>query len=212
VRVLIVDSISPSFEVISDAVEVLKRGEVIIYPTDTVYGVGVNALDPRAVTKIFKIKERPLNQALPVAISGLDMAKKFAIITKKAEKLMEAFWPGALTIILRRKPEIPEVVTGDRSKVGLRAPNHIVPLSITKTLNLPIIATSANKHGNVDPVDADEALNQLGDEVDLIIDGGRVSGKPSTVIDMLRKPPLIVRRGTITEAMIEEIIGRVEVI
>jgi len=212
VRVLIVDSKNPSFEVVSDAVEAFKNGKVIVYPTDTVYGVGVNALDPHAVFKIFKIKERPLNKALPVAVSGLRMVKRLAIITEKAEKLMKTFWPGALTIILRRRSEIPDVVTGGKIGIGLRVPNHIVPLSIIKTLKQPIIATSANLHGNVNPVDVDEVLKQLGERVNLIIDGGRVSGTPSTVIDVLKEPPLIVRKGSITEEMIERIIGRVEVI
>ena len=211
VRMLIADAGNLSFEAIIDAVEALENGEVIIYPTDTVYGVGVNALNSNAVLKIFKIKKRPLNKALPIAVSGLEMVKRLAISTEKAERLMEAFWPGALTVILRKKPEIPEVVTGGSIGVGVRKPNHLIPLSIIKTLNLPIIATSANIHGNINPVDANEALDQLGGEVDLIIDGGRVSGMPSTVIDMLRKPPLIIRRGMITEEMIREIIGHVKV-
>ena len=211
-NIIVIDSAHPTLKEISKIVERLKKGKVIIYPTDTVYGIGVNALNPEAVYKIFKIKKRPLNQALPIAVSGLIMAQSLVNITEKAKKLMEAFWPGALTIILEKTSIIPEIVTGGRIGVGIRAPNHPVPLSIVKMLNVPIIATSANIHGEINPVNADEVSDQLGKSVDLIIDGGMVSGTPSTIINMLEDPPIIIRKGLITEKMIRERIGKIDII
>lgn len=211
-NVIVIDSTHPSLREISKIVETLKSGKVIIYPTDTVYGLGVNALNSEAVYHIFRIKKRPLNQALPIAVSGLKMAQSLVNITKKAKRLMEVFWPGALTIILEKTSKIPEIVTGGKVSVGVRAPNHPIPLTIVKMLNKPIIATSANIHGESNPDNADEISKQLGKSVDLIIDGGTVSGTPSTIINMVMEPPLIIRKGLITEEMIRNRIGKIEII
>ena len=190
----------------------LKRGKVIIYPTDTVYGLGVNAFDSEAVYKIFRIKKRPLNQALPIAVSGLKMAQSLVNITEKAKRLMETFWPGALTIILEKTSIIPEIVTGGKIGIGIRAPNHPVALTLVEMLNVPIIATSANIHGEISPVNVEEVSDQLGKSVDLIIDGGTVSGTPSTIINMLEEPPMIIRKGNVTEEMIRKRIGEIDLI
>ncbi len=209
---IVIDSTHPSLREISTIVETLKRGKVIIYPTDTVYGLGVNALDSEAVYKIFRIKKRPLNQALPIAVSGIKMVQRLVNITEKAKRLMKVFWPGALTIILEKTSIIPEIVTGGKIGVGVRAPDHPIPLTIVKMLNVPIIATSANIHGEINPINADEVSNQLGKNVDLIIDGGTVSGTPSTIINMLKEPPIIIRKGLITGEMISKRIGEIDVI
>jgi L-threonylcarbamoyladenylate synthase len=140
------------------------------------------------------------------------MAQSLVYITKKAKRLMEVFWPGALTIILEKTSKIPEIVTGGKGSVGVRAPNHPIPLTIVKMLNKPIIATSANIHGESNPDNADEISKQLGKSVDLIIDGGTVSGTPSTIINMVMEPPLIIRKGLITEEMIRNRIGTIEII
>lgn len=211
VQVLIVNSKKPGKEVIDRAVKVIEAGGLIVYPTDTVYGLGTNALNPQAVFKVFEVKNRPLDQALPTIVSGLEMAEELAYVTEEARKLIQAFWPGALTIILKKKPVVPSVVTGGKFGVGLRAPNHAVPLTITRMSGLPLIATSANKHSGANPVKVRDVLNQLGEEVDLILDGGRTEiGVASTIIDMTRTPPLIVRKGPVTREMIEGVIGQIE--
>ncbi len=209
---IVFDSKYPSLKKISIIVEMLKRGKVIIYPTDTVYGLGVNAFDSEAVYKIFRIKKRPLNQALPIAVSGLKMAQSLVNITEKAKRLMETFWPGALTIILEKTSIIPEIVTGGKIGIGIRAPNHPVALTLVEMLNVPIIATSANIHGEISPVNVEEVSDQLGKSVDLIIDGGTVSGTPSTIINMLEEPPMIIRKGNVTEEMIRKRIGEIDLI
>ena len=205
-----IDAEKPEISVIKNAARLIKRGSVIVYPTDTVYGLGANALNPEAVLQIFKIKGRSPNQPLPVAVSGLEMAEKLAFVGDEARKLTAAFWPGALTLVLRKKPLLPSIVVGGGASVGLRAPNHAVPLMIIREAGLPLVATSANKHGAPSPVEAEEAFRQVGDEVDLILDCGRVGGQPSTIVDLTKTPPLIVRSGPVTREMIEKIIGRVE--
>ena len=209
---IVFESEYPSLKKISIIVEMLKRGKVIIYPTDTVYGLGVNAFDSEAVYKIFRIKKRPLNQALPIAVSGLKMAQSLVNITEKAKILMETFWPGALTIILEKTSPIPEIVTGGRIGIGIRTPNHPVALTVVEMLNVPIIATSANIHGEISPVNVEEVSDQLRKSVDLIIDGGTISGTPSTIINMLEEPPMIIRKGNVTEEMIRKSIGEIDLI
>lgn len=139
------------------------------------------------------------------------MAEELAFITKKAKRLISFFWPGALTIILEKKPTVPSIVTGDKFTVGLRSPNHTVPLIISRISGLPLTATSANKHGGVDPTEVKDVLNQLGEYIDIIIDGGKTGiSVSSTVIDLTRSPPLILRKGPITKENIEGVIGPIE--
>jgi len=207
---LSVDPKNPSVSVILKAVEIIRMGGLIAYPTDTVYGLGANALNPQAVLKVFKVKRRPLGQPLPVAVSGLKMAEELAYVNERGKRLIESFWPGALTIVLRKRPRIPPVVTGGELGVGLREPNHRVPLSIIEMSNLPLIATSANRHGVPPCVEVNEVVSQFDGEVDLIVDGGRGARAVSTVIDLVREPPAILRQGPVTRGMIERVIGFVE--
>lgn len=208
-KIIRVDPENPEISAIRNAADLIKRGSVIVYPTDTVYGLGADALNPEAVLRVFKIKGRSPDQPLPVAVSGLEMAETLAVVSDEARRLMAAFWPGALTLVLPKKPIVPSIVVGGGVSVGLRTPNHAVPLLIIRESGLPLIATSANKHGAPSPVEAEEALRQIGSEVDLIIDCGRVGGQSSTIVD-LTKTPLIVRSGPVTREMIEKIIGRVK--
>lgn len=210
-RILKVDPQNPDPNAISTAVQTVRQGGIFVYPTDTIYGLGADALNPQAVLKVFKVKGRPLDQALPLAVADLEMAKKLAFITEKARRLIENFWPGALTIVLKRRLVVPSEVTAGRVGVGLRAPNHLVPLSIIRESNLPLVTTSANKHGKPSPTTAEDAIKQIGEEVDLIIDaGGAEIRVGSTVIDLTKKPPVILRRGPISKESIEAVIGFVK--
>ncbi len=209
-RLIRVDPRKPSVGDLREAVRLIREGGVIVYPTDTVYGLGANALNSEAVLRIFKIKGRAPDQALPVIVSGPEMADRLAYLNDDAEKLMKAFWPGALTLALPKKPIVPSAVTGGGATVALRAPNHAVPLLIVRESGLPLVATSANKHGAPNPVNAGEAYRQIGGEVDLVIDCGRVGGQPSTILDLARTPPLVVRSGPVTREMVEKVVGRVD--
>jgi L-threonylcarbamoyladenylate synthase len=200
----------PSPHAIAQAVDVIRAGGLIAYPTDTVYGLGSNALNPQAVRKIFAVKRRPQDQPLPVAVSGRRMAANVAYVDERTARLIDQFWPGALTLVLPKKPSLPPVVTGGHAGVGVRAPNHPVPLALLASTQEPLIGTSANKHGSPPCVDAQGVLNQFDGEVDLIIDGGTCNATVSTVLDLTREPPLLLRQGSVTRIRIEDALGAVE--
>ena len=202
--VLKVNPNQPSSKAISQAVDVIRAGGLVAYPTDTVYGLGSNAFDPQAVRKIFLVKQRPLDQPLPVAVSGRMMAVDVAYVNKGAAQLMNKFWPGALTLVMLKKPHLPLVVTGGSIGVGVRAPNHRVPLAIIASVQTPLIATSANKHGSSPCVDAKDVLNHFDGEVNLILDGGMCNATVSTVLDLTVDLPVILRQGSVTRKRIED--------
>lgn len=198
---------NPEVAIIREAVDLIRDGGVIVYPTDTVYGLGANALNPDAVLRIFKIKNRSLDQPLPVAVSSLEMAEKLAFFDDDVRKLLKALWPGALTVVVEKKPIVPSVVVGGGTSVGLRMPKHSIPLMIIQMSNLPLIATSANKHGKPSPIEANEVIKQIGSEIDLILDCEKVKGQPSTIIDLTKTVPLLIRSGPVARETIEKIIG-----
>jgi L-threonylcarbamoyladenylate synthase len=200
----------PSDRVIATAVDIIEAGGLLAYPTDTVYGLGTNALNPQAVRKIYAVKKRPFTQPLPVAVSGRPMAAELAYVTDRAHVLIARFWPGALTLVLKKRPRTPLIVTGGRVGVGVRAPNHQVPLTIMNVSYRPLITTSANKHGGRPCVTAEEVKRHFDGEVDLILDGGRCAMAASTVLDLVRNPPVLIRQGVITRNMIEDVIGIVD--
>ena len=202
---------SHDVDAIKKAVNVIKNGGVVVYPTDTVYGLGADALNPAAVQRVFKIKNRPKHLPLPVVVQDLIMAESLAAIDDSALRLIDAFWPGALTIILEKKPLVPLILTSGGTSVGLRMPDHSVPLMMLELCGVPLVATSANKHGEASPLLAEEAQRQLGNEVDLILDGGPAKGQPSTIIDLTKIPPLLIRSGPITRDELEEVIGSIQI-
>jgi len=198
VIILPVDAGAPDPQVVRRAVDIVKAGGVLVYPTDTVYGLGTNALDHEAIVRVFEAKRRPLGQPMPVAIDGVQMAERIANVTPAARRLMDIFWPGGLTIVLPGKAEVPDLVTGGSGKVALRVPKHRVPILIIHASGLPLIATSANVHGQPSCLTAKDAQAQLGESVDLILDGGPAHGFASTVLDMTVLPPRIIREGQVS--------------
>jgi len=207
VRVLSINPLFPDPRAIERAVRVIQRGGLIVYPTDTVYGLGANALDPEAVRLVFAAKNRPPEQALPVAVRGTRMADELAVITRDVQRLIEAFWPGALTIILEKRTIVPDATTGGRRGVAIRMPDHQIPLQIMEKSGLPLIATSANIHGQPNSLTSEEAISQVGEKVDLVLDGGNASAQPSTVLDMTIRPPRVLRLGSITKEEISLVLG-----
>ena len=181
------------------AVEVLRRGGLVVYPTDTVYGLGADATNEKAVEKLFEAKKRRLDQSIPLLIaSPSDLAQVTDEVPDVAQRLITAFWPGGLTIVLPKAPNFHSaaVVGGT---VGVRVPDHPVPRELVRQLGAPITGTSANVSGGPEPLTADDARSQLGDAVDLVIDGGCCpGGTPSTVVDCTVAPPRIVREGAIS--------------
>ena len=190
------------------AARLLGQGEIICYPTDTVYGIGAAATSDTAVRRLYAVKGRPLSKPLPLLIRDSASASFVAEVTPLAHTLMNRFWPGALTIVLRRKPEFFSLALAGGDTVALRVPDHDLVRDIIRLLGEPITGTSANRSGSRAPVSAPEAALQLGEMVALVIDGGRsAGGVESTVIDVTG-PPSIVREGAVSRHEIEQAIGK----
>ena len=192
----------------------LGKGEVVAFPTETVYGLGALATDEKAVDKIFKAKGRPSDNPLIVHIGTQEEVAHYAVnISQAANKLMKAFWPGPLTLVFERMPEViaPNVTPGV-STVGIRMPDHPVALGLLRALKMPLAAPSANRSGKPSPTEAAHVKKDLDGLIPLILDGGQTGvGLESTVIDMTTVPPIILRPGGVTKAMIESVIGPVDV-
>ncbi|AOV08841.1 L-threonylcarbamoyladenylate synthase [Sporosarcina ureilytica] len=195
------------------AVDMLAAGEVVAFPTETVYGLGGVATDEKAVEKIFKAKGRPSDNPLIVHIGTQEEVAQYAKnISLEAEQLMDAFWPGPLTLVFEQLPQVvaPNVTPGVTT-VGIRMPDHPVALRLLRTLKLPLAAPSANRSGKPSPTEAKHVEKDLKGRIPLILDGGQTGvGLESTVIDMTSTPPVILRPGGITREMIESVIGLVE--
>ena len=199
---------------IGRAVELLKAGELIGIPTETVYGLGADAANPAAVAKIFAAKGRPADHPLIVHIPGANHLQRWAVdIPDLAYELAEDFWPGPLTLILKRAPGVPDAVTGGQDTVGLRVPGHPVALDLLRAFAAAggsggIAAPSANRFGRISPTTADHVREELGDAVALVLDGGACAvGIESTILDLSSGKPVLLRPGHITPAAIEAVCG-----
>lgn len=193
------------------AADILKQGGIVAFPTDTVYGLGAIYSDAQAVRKVFAAKGRPENKPLSLLVSSAEQVTQIAEnIPDCAYKLMDSFWPGALTLIFRKKKDvyIPEEVTAGADTIGFRMPDLELTRQIISLADSPLSAPSANISGKRSASDAAEAIEDLNGRVDMIIDGGACRvGVSSTVLDMSSKEYKILREGTITGTMIEQIIG-----
>jgi L-threonylcarbamoyladenylate synthase len=194
---------------IEKAVQVLEVGGLVAFPTDTVYGVGAHAFSPQPVEKIYQVKGRPLDKAIPLLLASAQSLPEVAQdITPEALHLTERFWPGPLTVVLRRKPVVPDIVTGGGLTVALRVPDHAFTLGLIQAVGSPLATTSANLTGRPDPLTAQAVADYLEGRIDLILDGGRCPGGiPSTVVDLTRTPPAILRSGAISREELEQELG-----
>jgi L-threonylcarbamoyladenylate synthase len=196
----------PTDDNISQAAEIIKRGGLVAFPTETVYGLGANALDERAVRKIFEAKGRPGDNPLILHVSCADEASLYADVTPEALALMERFWPGPLTVVLRAEDIVPPVARGGLDTVALRAPANPATLALIRKTRLPIAGPSANKSGRPSPTRAIDVLSDIGDAVDMILDGGETGiGVESTVVDATERRLAILRPGAVTREMLAEI-------
>ena len=193
---------------IRDAVSILKQGGLVAYPTDTVYGLGACIADIHAVERIFQVKRRSKGMALPILVA--DRAQIMEIVTAVppiAERLIDEFFPGALTIILPKSDIVAKIISGGGRTIAFRIPDHPVPLALIKGLGKPIAGTSANLSGYPSPLTASEVRSQIGDEIDMIIDGGRCpGGVESTVVDLSGEKPVVRRRGAISIETLKKIL------
>jgi L-threonylcarbamoyladenylate synthase len=196
---------------ISEAAWLIRKGRLVAFPTETVYGLGANALDAEAVRRIFEAKGRPSTSPLIVHVDSVEMARGLALEwPPAAETLARAYWPGPLTMVLPKQPIVPDIVTASLDTVGLRMPRHPVALDLIRAAGVPIAAPSANRFTEVSPTTADHVRGSLGDRVDCVLDGGPTDvGIESTVIS-LAGPPVLLRPGMISREEIEARIGPVE--
>lgn len=197
---------------IARAAAVIRAGGLVAFPTETVYGLGANALDAAAVRRIFSAKGRPSYNPLIAHVA--DIAGARALVSEwppLAQALAERFWPGPLTLALPKRSHVPDEVTAGRATVAVRVPAHPVARALLAAAGVPLAAPSANRYTELSPVTAVQVVRSLGDRVDLILDGGRADvGIESTVVDLSVQPPVLLRPGTITRAELEAITGPLE--
>ncbi len=194
---------------VEEATRVLREGGLVCFPTDTVYGVGAAAGDDAAVSRLFAAKGRSLSKPVPLLLADASEAARVAEVTPLAKTLAARFWPGALTIVMRKALSYRSLALAGRDTVALRAPDHGLVRSIIRALGEPITGTSANRAGAPPPVSASEVAFQMGETVDLIIDGGRCPARlESTVVDITGRSPEILREGAVTAKEIEQALGQ----
>ncbi len=203
-------------EDIARAAEILRGGGTVAFPTETVYGLGANALDATAVERIFAAKQRPSWDPLIVHVSDEAMLLRAAEMTgevgERARRLGEAFWPGPLTMLLPRTAAVPDAVTAGRQRVGVRMPRHETAKALIRVAGVPVAAPSANRFGRTSPTTAAHVLEDLDGRIDAVIDGGpTVVGVESTVVDVCEWPMVIYRPGAVTAEMIAAVAGEVRV-
>lgn len=194
---------------ITRAAELLRAGELVAFPTETVYGLGADARNPIAIGKIFVAKGRPADHPLIVHLPDATHLDRWAIdIPDLAYKLAAAFWPGPLTLILKRHPSVPDVVTGGQDTVGLRVPNHSLALELLREFGGGIAAPSANRFGRVSPTTAEHVREELGNKVAAILDGGPCAvGIESTILDLSGSEPRILRPGMLGAGELAGVLG-----
>jgi L-threonylcarbamoyladenylate synthase len=181
------------------AVEILRAGGVVVYPTETFYGLGVDALNQKAIKKVFTIKGRSFAQPLLILIPEQDYLPRYVTeVSEKARRLMEHFWPGPLTMVFSASPQLPSILTAGTKKIAIRISPHPIARALTSAFAGPLTSTSANISGEQSPATAKEVFSHLGEMIDLIIDGGKTPGQmPSTIVDVTFSPPQLVREGVI---------------
>ena len=208
-----IDENNIDIDIIKEMAEKIRNGETVIFPTETVYGLGANAMDENATKKIYEAKGRPSDNPLIVHIADVEEVDKIALeVGEKARKAMEEFWPGPLTIILKKKEIVPNVTSGGLSTVAIRMPSNKIANALIRESKTQIAAPSANISGRPSPTKAEHVVKEMSGRVSGIIMGGDCDfGLESTVVDFSEDKPMILRPGSITKEMLEEVLGDVSI-
>ena len=187
-------------------ISLLKRGGIVAFPTDTVYGLGAAASSPQAVARVYEVKKRPAGMPLPLLLAHVSQIDDVARpVPPLARLLAKKFLPGALTLVLPKSGSVPDIVTAGGTTVAVRIPAHPVPVALIEGLGAPILGTSANLSGRPSALTADEVSSQLGGKVDLVIDGGRCpGGRESTIVDVTGEVPVVLREGALSVRELEQ--------
>ena len=190
------------------AAEAIKDGKLVVYPTETVYGIAADIFNQKAIKDLYLAKNRPFDMPLSVAVADKEMVQNIAVMTKKVEKLIDAFLPGPLTIITKKDSSVSDIITSMSQKVGIRIPDNKVALELIRQAERPIIATSANLHSHPDAVNVQDAVRDFGETVPYYLDSGACTlGKPSTIVWIMDDEVEIIRQGAITKQQIEGVLN-----
>ena len=211
-QIYIIDSKAVDHQKMEEAAQLIRSGELVAFPTETVYGLGADALNPQASKKIYAAKGRPSDNPLIVHIAKFEDLEEIAKeVPQEAKKLADAFWPGPLTMIVYKNEKVPYETTGGMDTVAIRMPDHPAALELIRQSGCLIAAPSANTSGRPSPTLAEHVAEDLGGRIPMILDGGEVGiGIESTIIDLTEKIPMILRPGYITKEMLEAVIGTVQ--
>ncbi|MFW9852721.1 MAG: L-threonylcarbamoyladenylate synthase [Candidatus Thorarchaeota archaeon] len=212
-EILTVNPVQLNLNKIRTAVEYIQDGEIVAFPTDTIYGIGCDVFIPEAVENIYSIKNRSLDKPINVLVSSqeqiYDIAKN---VKSKFFKLVEEFWPGPLTIVVEKNSDVPDIVTSNLNTVGVRMPNNPIVISIIDMINTPLATTSANIAEEESAVTAEKVLEYFNGKIPCVIDGGRTDiGEPSTIVDIASDPPRIIRQGAISSVELRKILSNIRV-
>src|SRR3989344_8830863 len=211
--VLKIDPKKPQMAKIRKAARIIRREGIVAFPTETVYGLGANALNSRAVRKIFRAKRRPFDD--PLIVHVCETGQAYLLVQKvdlRAKELMDNFWPGPLTLVMKKSKKVPAITTGGLGSVAIRMPNHKIACALIHESKVPIAAPSANLFGKPSPTMAQHVLVDLNGRIDAVIDGGKTRiGVESTVLDLTGKVALLLRPGGISRGEIEKVIGKMRV-
>ena len=186
--------------------EIIKNGGIVVFPTETVYGIGTNGLDENAIRKLYEVKERPLNKPINLLVSSIDMIKSVTKdITELEYFLIKEFFPGPLTIILKKKSIVPDILTAGNDTIGIRMPDQEIALRLIEYAGVPIATPSANISGNPSGIEMKKIMEEFKEKVDCYIDGGKSKiGLASTIIQVVNEVPIILREGSISKQQIME--------
>ena len=210
-RVIIADPASPDHTAITEAATLIRAGHLVAFPTETVYGLGGDGLNPPALGRIYAVKGRPPDNPLILHVAGQDQLPSVAAeVPEIAYPLMRTFWPGPLTLVLRKTPRVPDLATGGLTTVAVRMPDHPVALALIRHAGTPLAAPSANRSGRPSPTTAQHVLDDLDGAIPLILDGGPTAiGVESTVLDITCTPPVLLRPGGVSQGAIEAVVGHI---